>query len=155
DADRAAMAALDFGQQPLQLRELRVPRDERVRAVDGRGAGEGAYRGRPGQLVDLHRVLQPLYRRGTEGPDGDALSRKSPGARGDQDPAGFRHLLHARREMGGLPDSGVIHVQVVADGAHDDLTGMQADADMDRRPADGWLGCVLGDVFLDAQRGET
>ena len=44
-------------------------------------------------------------------------------------------LLHPRGEMRGLADRGVVHAQVVADRAHDDLAGVQADADLDRTPS--------------------
>jgi hypothetical protein len=62
-------------------------------------------------------------------------------------------LLHARGEVGSLTDGGVVHVQVAADGAHDDLTGVQADADLDDGPVrSSHLVRVLLHALLHAER---
>ena len=45
---------------------------------------------------------------------------------------GRGQLLHARGQMRGLADRRVVHVQVAADRAHDDLAGVQPDADLHR-----------------------
>ena len=44
---------------------------------------------------------------------------------------GRRQLFHAGREVGGLADRRVVHAQIVADGADDDLAGVEAHADLD------------------------
>jgi hypothetical protein len=44
-----------------------------------------------------------------------------------------RGLLHARGQMRGLAHRGVVEVQIGADGAHEDFTGVQTDADRDGR----------------------
>ena len=47
-----------------------------------------------------------------------------------QDAARPRQLLHARGEMGGLAHRGVVHVEVVADGTHDDFARVEPDTDL-------------------------
>jgi hypothetical protein len=41
-----------------------------------------------------------------------------------------RELLHARRQVRGLANGCVVHAQIAADGAHDDLPGVDPDADL-------------------------
>jgi len=68
------------------------------------------------------------------GPEGcdlhEALGERE-GLGGEQGRAGIGELLHARDEVRGLAYRGVVHVQVGADGAHDDLARVQAHADAD------------------------
>jgi hypothetical protein len=69
------------------------------------------------------------------------------------DAAGRGHLFHAGGEVRGLADRRVIHVQVAADGPHDDLAGVEADANLhlDAVRAPGLLGVPLH-RFLHAER---
>ena len=69
------------------------------------------------------------------------------GVAGQQDAAGLGHLLHAAGEVHGLPDRVVIDRQVVADRAHHDLAGIEADPD-----PEALAGEAL-DASLDRQRG--
>ena len=46
---------------------------------------------------------------------------------------GAGELLHARRQMRGLADGRVVHVQVVANGPHHDLPGVEPDAHPQRQ----------------------
>ena len=46
--------------------------------------------------------------------------------------AGCGDLLHPRGEMRGLADRRVVHVQIVADRSDDDLTGVEADTNLQR-----------------------
>jgi hypothetical protein len=50
----------------------------------------------------------------------------------DEDGAGLRHLLHARGQVRRLTDRRIVHVQVAADRAHDDLAGVEPDPDLHR-----------------------
>jgi hypothetical protein len=49
---------------------------------------------------------------------------------GEPDAAGGRELLHARRLVRGLAHGGVVHAEIAADRAHDDVSGVDADADL-------------------------
>ena len=45
--------------------------------------------------------------------------------------------LHALCEPDGVPDRGVVHVEVVADRADDDVAGVQSEANVEREPVIG------------------
>ena len=72
----------------------------------------------------------------------------------EQDRPGVGELFHARGQVRGLSHRGVVHAEVAADGAHDDVAGVEADPDADAdalRPSH-FLGVALHD-FLHPQRG--
>ena len=86
----------------------------------------GAY-----EFVHLDRLAQALHGDRAERLDRHVpLGQRERVAR-DQDTSGRRQLLHSRRQMGGLAHRGVIHVEVVPDGPHDDLARVQPDANLD------------------------
>ena len=58
------------------------------------------------------------------------------------DRARRRRLLHPRREVSCLADGGVIHSKVVADTSHDDLTRVEAHADLHIEALRPELVCV-------------
>ena len=58
------------------------------------------------------------------GPSGfhrDVAFRQLEGVGGCKDRTRLRHLFHASRQVRGLTDDRVVHVQIVADGTDDDL----------------------------------
>ena len=57
-------------------------------------------------------------------------SARPTGGLGDHRGARTRQLLHACGEVGGLAHRGVLHVEVAADRADDDLAGVDADPDL-------------------------
>ncbi len=83
------------------------------------------------ERVDLDGIGQP--------PDRDRSPRRNlhvafgevKRGGGKQDGAGRRHLFHAGGQMGRLSHRRVVHVQVGADGTHDDLARVEAHADLD------------------------
>ena len=62
---------------------------------------------------------------------------------GQPNAPGGRQLLHAGRQVRGLAHGRVVHVQVVADGPHHHLPGVEPDADLhlDAMRAAHLLGC--------------
>ena len=76
-----------------------------------------------------------------------------PGGLGDHGGARARQLLHAGGEVRGLSHRGVLDVEVAADGAHDDLAGVDADPDLhvEALPPPDVFG-VLRDGALHPQR---
>src|SRR5262249_34474867 len=66
----------------------------------------------------------------------------------------LRHLLEACRQVGGVPDGGVVHAQVIADLAHHDGAGVDANPHLQAEPALGpeRLGHIT-DGALDTPRG--
>ena len=80
----------------------------------------------PDQLPHLHRLMQPFDRHRPEGLDVHIALHQTENRRGNQNRARLCHLLHARCQMGGLADGRVVHMQIVADGPHDDLSRVEA-----------------------------
>ena len=122
------------GEHPVQALELRVAPDEAAPALGG-GAAEGARGRGADQLVDLERRVEPLDGAGSQRARAHRVAREPERVRRDEHGTGVGHLLHPRREVGRLADSGVIHVEVAADRAHDDLAGVEADAEPERHAA--------------------
>ena len=113
-----------------------------------------AHRPGPQQLIDLDGLRQPLHRHRPQGRDLDVALDQAQRVGGQQSRARTGELLHARRQMRGLPDGGVVHVQVVANRAHHHLAGVQPDADLDVEPllAPQLLG-IPADRLLHVQGG--
>src|SRR4051812_11032903 len=71
----------------------------------------------------------------------------------DQDRSGHRHLLEAGGKVGRMSDGRVVHVQIALDRAHHNLTGVDADADVERHPGSSMhLLRILLDCLLHSQR---
>jgi hypothetical protein len=85
---------------------------------------------RPCHLVNVHRVGEPPDRHGAKRLHLDvALDQRQRSGR-DHDGAGISDLLHPGSEVRRLADRRVVHVQIAADGAHDDFPRVQPDADL-------------------------
>ena len=98
--------------------------------------------------------MSPLIGHRAERRDLHVPFGEAQGIGGDQDRARDGQVLHACGEVGRLPDRRVVHVEVAADGAHDDLAGVQADADLDRDAlAPPEVLGVLLDGLLHPERG--
>ena len=98
-------------------------------------------------LVGLHRRGQALDRDRPEQVNLHvALGQRQRLGR-DHYCAGIGDLLHPRGEMRRLADRRVVHVEIAADGAHDDLAGVQPDTDLDDRRV---RAAHLFRVFLNA-----
>jgi hypothetical protein len=80
--------------------------------------------------LDLEVVLEALDRHRAVRLDLDVAVGRPPRRVGDERGAGPGQLLHARGQVGGLPDRAVLHVEVVADRAHHDVAGVDAHADL-------------------------
>ena len=133
DGDHLAATARRLAEHSAQVLDLGVAADEAREPAAGRGLQTRPRRPRPRQLVDLHGLGEPLHRHGTERLHLDvALGQRQRVGR-DHDRAGIGELLHPRGQVRRLADGRVVHVQVAADGAHDDLARVQPDADPDRR----------------------
>ena len=117
DGDRLAMARGGALERLGELLELALAPDEAGQAAGGAGLEPGPGRRGPGQLVDRRRGLEPLHRDAPERPDLDVAFGQPQGVAGDEDRPGLRHLLHPGGEVGRLPDGGVVHAEVAADGA--------------------------------------
>ncbi len=105
-----------------ELIQFGLAADELRQAPDAGGLQTGARGARANELMDLLRFGEALDRHRTERPRADVSFRQPDRPRRHQDRAGLRHLLHAGRQMRGLADDGVFHIEIFADGADHDLT---------------------------------
>src|SRR5262252_6818896 len=103
---------------------------KRVRPACGARLKAGASRDAAGQLVDRGGSLEPLHGHRAERLHLDMAFGQPQGVAGDQSGPGLGHLLHPGGEVGGLPDRGVVHVQVVANSTDDDLAGIESHANL-------------------------
>ena len=154
DGDELAVAIVREGQRPAELLDLGVSADKPCESPRGGSVEPGPLRARSGERVDLHGVRQALDRDRPSGDDLHVAFGELQSGGGEQDGAGRRHLLHARGQVGRLPDRRVVHVQIRADGADDDLAGVEAHADLDGHPvrAEDSLR-VLRDRLLHPESG--
>jgi hypothetical protein len=102
----------------------------------GQSPGDGyletsSRRRRADQLEHLHRLREAADGDGPEGPRLDIALGESQGLGGQQDRGRLGHLLHPGGQVCGLADRGVLHLQVAPDGPDHDLSGVEADADLD------------------------
>ena len=110
--------------------EFARPAHERAEAaLDGRfeprpdGATLQRLVGSDRTLLALH--LEVAYRTAL-----DVLPDRTPRALCQEDATGRGRLLHARCHVGGVTDRRVVEQHVVADAAHDDGPGAEADAEV-------------------------
>ena len=97
--------------------------------LETRPGGPGTH-----ELKDLHGMRQPLDRDRTKRFDLDQAFGEPEGLRRQQNASRGGELLHARRQVRRLANGRVVHMQVVADGPHHDLAGIEADPDLDLDP---------------------
>ncbi len=83
-----------------------------------------------GELVDVDGLGQALDGHGAVRRRRHVALCEAQRLRREQRRARTGELLHARREVRGLADRGVVHVQVAADRAHHDLAGVEAHPDL-------------------------
>jgi hypothetical protein len=136
-----------------ELLQLGVAADEpRQPPSDGRLQAGPRLAG-PRHLVDLHRLGEAPHRHGAERLHLDvALDQRQRLGR-DHDRAGIGDLLHPRGQVRSLSHRGVVHVEIAADGAHDDLPGVQPDTDLDHgRVRASYVFRVLLHAFLHPDR---
>ncbi len=130
--DRCHLTATGIGEllSTAELLQLDVTADE-PREPAPRGCLQaGPRRARSRHLVDFHGVGEPFHRHGAE-----RLYRNEPfhqlqGRRRQEDAPRARELLHTRRQMGCLAHGRVVHVEIAANGAHDDLARVEPDPDL-------------------------
>ena len=90
-----------------------------------------SHRTGAGRLIDFDRLRDAPDGHRAERLDLDKSFHQAKGVTGEANGPGGRKLLHARREMGRLPDRGVVHPEVTPHGSNHDLAGVQPDADLD------------------------
>jgi hypothetical protein len=114
-------------QRLLQSSELLLPSYEAGEPARRAGLQAPADRTGPHQFKDLHGFCQPLDRKPPQGGDVDESLGQSEGGRGQAATARGGEVLHARRQVGGLPNGRVVHVQIIADGPDHDFSRIEPD----------------------------
>ncbi len=121
DGDHLAVARIGLAQDPAQMLDLGVAPDEAREAAEHRGLEPRARLTRSRQLEDLDRVRQALHGDGPERPHLDVPLGEPHGLCGQPHRPGRRQLFHPGGEVGRLTHRRVVHAQIAADGADDDL----------------------------------
>jgi hypothetical protein len=113
-----------------KLLQLRIPADEAREPPPRRCFQTGAGGACPHQLEHLDRRAEALDRHRAERCDVDKAFDQLQRRRRQEDGARACQLLHPGREMRGLADGRVAHVEIAADGVHDDLARVEPDPDL-------------------------
>jgi len=129
--DNLAMAAGRPAERLADLLQFALSPDEAGETASGPGVQARAARPRPDQVVHVDRRVHPLHAHRPERLDLDVPLDEPQRVGGEEAAATGRQLLHPGGQVGGLAHGGVIHVEVGADGAHDDLARVEPDADLD------------------------
>jgi hypothetical protein len=116
--DDLAMPGLHLGQSLVQHRELLLPPDKGGESPCGGGLQAAAQRTGAHQLKHRDRLRQPLHRHWPQRGDLDQPLHQTQSRRAEAAGPRGGELLHTRREDRGLPDGRIVHMQVVANGAH-------------------------------------
>jgi hypothetical protein len=82
------------------------------------------------QLEHLDRFAEPSDGHRAERGDLDEALGHAQRVGGEPDAAGHCELLHAGRQMRGRAHGGVVHAEIAADRAHDDVARVEADANL-------------------------
>ena len=138
----------------LELRQLGAPPHERRQPA---GLGDGHRRdglAHAEHLVGRHRLALSLHLEGARLAHLEEAADQPLRGGADEDRPGLGEGLKAGGEVRRVADGGVIHLEIVADGAHHDGAGVDADAHLevvlpsapapfvepDERPANGERG---------------
>ncbi len=115
-----------------QRSHLTVAADEWGEPARCRRLQAGSRRGRAPQLVDDQGFLDALDRHFTDAGDLDVSFGELERMCGQEDTTGGCKLLHPRGKMRALSDRSVVHVEIVADRPHHDLSGVEPNPDAER-----------------------
>jgi len=121
NGDHLPLAGRSLAQHPAQVLDLGVAADEAREAPERRGLQARARLARPRQLEDLDRLREPLHGDGPKRPHLDVALSEPQGRAGQPDGPGQRQLFHPGREVSGLAHGCVVHAQIAADRADNNL----------------------------------
>lgn len=125
------MALGGNGQGRLQGGHLLRPSYESRQAAGARHLEGGSQRTDALQDADAEWLTGPLDGKGPEVAQVEVALDQPGGVLGEVGPSRFGQRLHALGEPHGVPHGGVLHVSVVTDGTDDDLSRVEADADVE------------------------
>jgi hypothetical protein len=141
---------------PTKLFQFGIAADERRQPATDYSLEPGARRTSTRQFVNFHWLGKPFNRQRAQRLGHDKAFGKPERGRREQDAARARELLHACRQVRGSPHGRVVHTEIAADGAYNNLTGIQSDADLQvhAMSIEYSLGVALHPL-LHAQRREA
>ena len=133
-----AVPGLRLRQRLVQGLQFVLPPDKARQPPGGGSLQAPPQCGDPYQLKRLHWRRQALDRHGPQGLDAHQALHQPPGGCGEQDGPRRGQLFHARRQVRVLAYRRVVHVQIVANGPHHHLAGVEPHAQLQHhatRPA--------------------
>jgi hypothetical protein len=153
DADRPTVRGERRLEEPPESRELALAADEAREPAPARDVEARAERARAGELVDAYRHAHALQRRRAAIAKREEPLYQPRRVLGHADRAGRGHLLDAGREADRVAERRVLHAEIVADAAEDDLARVEAHADAEREPARRERARVVAERGHQVERG--
>ena len=136
-------------QRLVQRSNFLVASDESAEPTRCRGGQACSCCACARQIEYFERVFETSDRNRTEGFHLDESFRQTQRVGGKSDRARRGQLLHAARQVGGHADDVIVHAEIVADRAYDNLAGIQSDPKLNLEavlPA-GLLGVVTSRIL--------
>jgi hypothetical protein len=155
DGHHLRRPTLESPERGLELAQLGAPSDVgREPALGGDGHGHGGFGGTE-DLVGGHGLALAAHLERPRGAHAEAAADEAVRRLAHEHGAGRRERLQARGEVRRVADRRVVHLQVVADRADDDRSGMDADPRLEDLAAVGeHRRAEAPDRLLDGERGE-
>ena len=122
----------DMHQSFLQSLHLHVAPHKAGQATGSSRLESTAHEPRAGQLIDIDGLGQSLDRHFSQSPDLNVTLGQTQRIGGHKHAAGIGELLHSGGQVRRLSDGRVLHIEIVADGAHHHLARMETDTDVHR-----------------------
>ncbi len=145
-----------FVERLLEPGELPLPADEARQPARARYVEARLQRARSLQLEHAHGLLDALQLEASQILELEPAGDDRGGGLAHVHRVGCSELLHARGETDRVPLRGVVHAQVAADLAHDDVAGVEAHANREVEPVLALhLARVAAELPLQEQRGVT
>ena len=129
ERDDLPVAGPGLRQGLLQRFQLGLPPHKGRESPGDRGLYAPPHGRDAHQLTDRHGLGQTFHGHRPQRSDLDKALDQAQRLGRQPDAARRRQLLHAGRQVGGLADRRVVHVQVVANRAHHHLSRVEPDAD--------------------------
>jgi hypothetical protein len=153
EADDLPLAGERALEALLEHRHLSCPSDETREAAHPGDVEPRAELATALELEETERLAQPLHVRRSEIAEAQVSPDELRGVLGQERPPRLGELLHPLRQPDRVPEGRVVHAQIVADPAHDDLSRVEADADGEVEAARGAQPVrVAPDLVAEIQR---
>jgi len=154
DAHDLAVPLLGQLQRLLELVQFAGPPHEGGEAAPGAGLEPRPDLRGAQELVGVDGLAAALHRHRPQGRPAEVVLGEGVGGAGDEDGIGLGEALHAGSEADGVSDRGVVQPEVAADGADNDLAGVDANPHLDDgAPLAPYLLAIARHRVADSQGG--